>query len=551
MKLPRNLLTNPDPYMTAQAPLPPALPPEPEMRAYDPTLRQRFTNMLAQAGSQSGLTPAHGAHTRANSLMELSGAGDLLNVPTALSQGNIGEAAISAAMAGVPMPGARVANTANRMRRTASPIDNIPGVPPARIGHNGGPALDPLDRYRIEAGSRPRYTGAGEDRSGLTHLRYNPKSVPRRTQDALANLREPGNEIREEMLEAIRLGADEYGGLDWYNTEELRDWFVEELGEDVGQAEWDDFLDLMGAASPGSKVPANIGNAAAIRQRMHNDPEYREQLLNVESLEDARGLARGRKKGYGHKTQGLQELIAARIAQGKWGGKPEPDVAPGQGSWTDNPKPKGFTGSLKGNLRNIAADLHFTRYFGMASGNPEWLATGTDIGDDFAKQLLTKHPRAKNYMKERTKDGKSYVSFNARKAVKEGAVPMDDIKHNPGVWDQKPRDAEYKAMEDFMAELGDELGMTAAQVQASLWMGAAGKTGVDPTSHGTFMQLIRQRAANRAKTETKAGNPITQEEVLRRFIKEKGLLAVPGAAAVGAGATQGQQTGPQERDDWS
>jgi hypothetical protein len=52
------------------------------------------------------------------------------------------------------------------------------------------------------------------------------------------------------------------------NTEELRDWFIAELGEKEGARQWSEFLDLVGAASPGSKVPANTKNATQMRQRL-------------------------------------------------------------------------------------------------------------------------------------------------------------------------------------------------------------------------------------------------------------------------------------------
>ncbi len=104
-------------------------------------------------------------------------------------------------------------------------------------------------------------------------------------------------------------------------------------------------------------------------------------------------------------------------------------------------------------------------------------------------------------------------SFNPKAAVKDGVVPIEDIADNPGVWAQMPRDAEYGAMGDFMFELGNELGLTGPQVQAALWMGAARKTGVDPTSQTTFMGAVRDRADIQA---AKRGQ--TREQVLFDFV---------------------------------
>ena len=86
-------------------------------------------------------------------------------------------------------------------------------------------------------------------------------------------------------------------------------------------------------------------------------------------------------------------------------------------------------------------------------------------------------------------------------------------------------DEDAKAFEKYMNEIGQELGMTGPQVQANLWMGGAAKTGVDESSLGTFMQILRNRADKRAK---EIGT--TRSAVLQDFIKNKGLLAVPIAA---------------------
>jgi len=69
-----------------------------------------------------------------------------------------------------------------------------------------------------------------------------------------------------------------------------------------------------------------------------------------------------------------------------------------------------------------------------------------------------------------------------------------------------------------------------------LWMGGAAKTGVDDSSLGTFMEILRNRADKRAAEigSTRAG-------VLQDFIKNKGLLAVPIAAAGTGGLLMGNE----------
>ena len=397
-------------------------------------------------------------------------------------------------------------------------------------------AKAPVSQYDIPAGSDPRYLGAATDRSDMSFVRHAPaQGVSERTADALVAMRENRGGIHDALIADIRRG-EQLGGNDWYNTEELRDWFVKELGPEQGHVEWKDFMDLMGAASPGSKVDANIGNASAMRNRLATEPGYRQALMDVDKLKGGQVLARGRTKGYGHKTQGLQELVRSRQLRGTWDGAPQPGGRAVDSTATQNPKPKGFSQSLVGNARNIAADLHFTRYMAMASGRTDWLENARELSDTFKKELTTKYGarKLKPYIKV-NKAGKN--TFDARRAVEDGKVDMADYADQPGMFADMPKDNEYAAFEKYIHEVGEELGMTGPQVQANLWMGAADRTGVDPSSQGTFMELLRVRADKRAAKTGKS-----RAEVMKEFIKDKGLLAVPmGAVATSllAGTEEG------------
>lgn len=423
-------------------------------------------------------------------------------------------------------------------------------IPRAPFDLSGGGMGQRQGVYDLPPGSRAEYLGAAPDRTDFSFVRYTPKKESDRVAASVEAMRDPNNPARQQMFRDIEAGQ-KLGGSDWYNTEELRDWFVAELGEEQGHREWSQFMDYMGAASPGSKVDANIGNASEIRRRLlegadelmpgsnqtyrqaglvNPENEYYKALVAAEGLSEAGPLAKGRTKGYGHKTQNLQELVASRQAKGLWGADIEPGVAPASGNWTDNPKPKGFSHSLKGSNRNIAADLHFTRYMAMATKDPRWLGTQKDVSDTFARDTMAAFPAAKKYFGERTVNGKKVYTFNPKKAVGDGAVPIDAIAEYPTVWADLPEKGEYAAFEKFMGEIARELNMTPAQVQANLWMGAAKHTGVDDSSQGTFMELLRNRADKTAKKQGK-----TREEVIRGFIRDGGLLTFTGAGLLGGG----------------
>lgn len=82
--------------------------------------------------------------------------------------------------------------------------------------------------------------------------------------------------------------------------------------------------------------------------------------------------------------------------------------------------------------------------------------------------------------------------------------------------------------------------MTPAQFQASLWMGAGEMTNLADESQGTAMELFRRTLDNRADERG-----ISREDMLKDFIDNKGLLAVPTTAAGGA-LTYGLLQDPQQ-----
>lgn len=85
---------------------------------------------------------------------------------------------------------------------------------------------------------------------------------------------------------------------------------------------------------------------------------------------------------------------------------------------------------------------------------------------------------------------------------------------------------EYVAAEPLYQRLADQIGIAPAQFQAARWIGGARRTGVrsaiDPTFNHAVEHLARERAAEMGETP---------EWVLRNFIRNGGLLAVPAAMA--------------------
>jgi|APSaa5957512535_1039671.scaffolds.fasta_scaffold00673_8 hypothetical protein len=395
---------------------------------------------------------------------------------------------------------------------------NQPDLPP-----------QPLSMYEAKPHVDPRHQGTGVDRSGFSHVRYVPEAgASPKVTEAINRFEDNTNGAKDQLLADIRAG-EALGGNDWYNTEELRDWFIAELGEKRGHDEWKEFIDLMAATSTGNKVDSNFGVASFYRMLGENASDFG-KMERWRPGDDPKIIA----EGYGHKMQKGQAKNVSAVKGGEWEGLAQPGVPPASGSHAENAKPKGFRGSLLGNTTNIAADVHFTRYMGMASGKSEWLENSAEISQELATTLRQKYGASiEPYILRGNSGG---PRLRAKQAVDDGPADMSDFAEEATVWQQMPNANEYAAFENYIKKLGDELGMTGAQVQANLWMGAAKRTGVADSSQGTFMELIRARAAKRAEAEG-----LSMPQVLQRMIREKGLLAVPGAAAAGGLMQPGEE----------
>lgn len=84
---------------------------------------------------------------------------------------------------------------------------------------------------------------------------------------------------------------------------------------------------------------------------------------------------------------------------------------------------------------------------------------------------------------------------------------------------------EYVAAEQMMARLANKAGLSPAELQSARWMGGADATGVesgDPTFSHALEATVMEQAERMGESP---------EWVLRNFIRNGGLLAVPGAMA--------------------
>jgi hypothetical protein len=94
-------------------------------------------------------------------------------------------------------------------------------------------------------------------------------------------------------------------------------------------------------------------------------------------------------------------------------------------------------------------------------------------------------------------------------------------------------------VEGAAQRLAEKYGMTPAQFQANLWMGAGDVTGLADESQGTFMELLRRAADKRA-----GERGVTRKEQLLDLIHKRAPLAIP--AMIGTGGLMGMVAGEDE-----
>jgi hypothetical protein len=371
-----------------------------------------------------------------------------------------------------------------------------------------------------------RPPGAAPDRTPGTLPRFD---APRGTSARLSRLldRLDNDPAMTAEFRDIAEAGRKLTGMDWYNTEGLRSRFTEVLGPDQGANAWREYMHLVGATSPGQAVYPNIRSAS---YWFTQDPAEMRQRLDDFA---AKKMVPPKGSGYGSQTQQYQSQLLGQHYSDNFLNNPDP---------TSAPKPRGFTQSLMGNPENIAADKHFVRLLSMLSNDADFLHGSAQISNKLANELKDQFG-ADKYVRYRTVNGKEVPFVNAKKLVREhenGPKIFERFKNEPTVWQDMPEDNEYKAFEQFTNKLAKELGMTAPQLQASLWVGGAARTGVDPSSLNTFEQIFNKVVQDRA-----AERGLSEDEVVRRFLTRQQPLAVPLAAgAAGYGLLGG---GPEDR----
>jgi hypothetical protein len=164
-----------------------------------------------------------------------------------------------------------------------------------------------------------------------------PEGVPQSTQ----NLADPKNLAR--VNEAVRAG-EAIGGREWYNAEPLREQFVSELGEAEGNRSFRQYMDMVAANSPRTKVPENIRNASYYYGQIQRGDPIPKQYFS-------KGYWRIDPATQAPSPYGVMPIHVQNMENAVRGDLPV----------LQNPKPSSFVENLAGNQQPVTIDTHNMR----------------------------------------------------------------------------------------------------------------------------------------------------------------------------------------------
>jgi hypothetical protein len=307
-------------------------------------------------------------------------------------------------------------------------------------------------------------------RSGQVPRYDPPRGVPPRMAEALAD---PA--ARQTLEDVVRKGQ-EVMPQSWYRTGPLYERFVSEYGPEEAAKQYERLMQTTAATSTKNPVPSNIKAAS-----------YYNWLANQGMPIPDKPAA-----GYGSLAQG-QHVVAVRELMERGGLDP-----------LKNPKRFSFAENLLGNETPVTIDTHNMRMLGLAREDPRFLALSVPVGE-----------------------GKTKSYFKPREAFNRGDLTMEEALKRPVYWSSAPEKNEYAAYEKAQQEMARQMGITPAEFQEKMWVGAAAKTGLESPPE-PFLQTF----ANRINyTASRMG--VDPKIVLDQFVK--GKIPLLGGAGLAAG----------------
>ena len=125
------------------------------------------------------------------------------------------------------------------------------------------------------------------------------------------------------------------------------------------------------------------------------------------------------------------------------------------------------------------------RMLAMADGGTDFLSQQAMLSQENMRALRDIYGDALDqYVSTRMVNGKPLSTVNLKKAAQDGVITdTSAFSSMPTAWADTPAATEYAAYENMANAVAERYGMTPAQFQASLWMGAGEATGLAEESN--------------------------------------------------------------------
>lgn len=301
-----------------------------------------------------------------------------------------------------------------------------------------------------------------------------PRGPSARIVEALAN-----PEVERGINETVQRGI-EGGGLQWYNTDPMRQRLAGVVPSIDVDPTYARMMDLTAATSPRARVPDNIRTASY----------YNYLQSQGENIPDAPA------KGYGSIAQNLhRENVRGLSERGGW------DVF-------KNPKPASFSTNLQGNQQNVTIDTHNFRLPGILAQDPRFLETSiAELAKTPESALETLRRQYPNLPEDvvssavKVSPGKSgdkvSMTYRPQEWFNKGYISMDEAANDPAIWTAKPNPNEYGYYEKWQQDQANKMGISPAQYQAAMWLGGGETTGLASAAEpfvGTFEARVKYTA---------------------------------------------------------
>ena len=317
--------------------------------------------------------------------------------------------------------------------------------------------------------------------------RYSPvKGTSERVSDLVRN-----KYVQDRILDIIANGK-RMGAQYWHVTGPLHRAYVEELGRDAGDRAFRQYINILAATSPRSKVGINARNASY----------YQSELMQGRDVPE---IGSRNPYPYGHWAQSVHQSNVRNFLENGW----VPLIMPKTHSFAEN---------MLGNHLPVALDSNAFRLPAMLSQDVRFLRT------DYGRGLNRPGQKVQNI----------------RKMVESDEMSMEEALRHPAYWVPAPNPNEYEAMELFFKGLAREAGLPPGHGQAAAWIGGGELTGLASDPNKVFMGFLEDQIL---KTAVKRG--FDPKYVLKQFIRGDNPLLGLGAVLFGGAALKDGETGPR------